>query len=225
MKGIDMLNVTTKITALQKFLKILSWTKVLQLLSIVTILGVAIAAFDNRQLIYHYTSSYSNYTKTPAPWFRLTKESRDIIDAAVIKSDIVVGIQITLVDFNKNTRMIVYSKIDDPGLEKIYNDFSENSVGEIPLFNSDSANNVRMSRLINGEFICDPFKDTIAYKLAPAASNIVSTVCANGIPPTYGRFTGIVSIYLKTVPSQEENDRIRTLSRDLSLGIFERDLK
>jgi hypothetical protein len=103
-------------------------------------------------------------------------------------------------------------------------------LGEIPLFNSDPINNVRMSKLINGEFICDPFKDTIAYKLAPATNksvvtNIVSTVCANGIPPTYGRFTGIVSVYLKTVPTQEENDRIRTLSRDLSLGIYERDLK
>ena len=81
-----------------------------------------------------------------------------------------------------------------------------------------------MSKLINGEFICDPFKDTIAYRFAPSADSIVATVCANGIPPIYGKFTGILSVYLKRVPTQEEIDRIRTLSRDLSLEIFERDL-
>jgi hypothetical protein len=116
-----MLDVAAKITTLQKFLKILSWAKVLQLLSIVVILGVAVAAFDNRHAIYGYTNEYSTFSKSPSPWFHLTKESRDIIDSAVIRSDIVIGIQITLVDFNKNTRVIVYSKIDDSELEKIYN--------------------------------------------------------------------------------------------------------
>ena len=205
-------------------MKTLSWSRVLQLLSVILILGSAVVAFDNRHLIYKATNQ-SRFAISPSPEFRLSKESAHSIDAVVIKSDIVIGIQITLVDFNKNTRVIVYSKIDDIQLENIYNVFSERAVGEIPLFNSDTGNNVRMSKLINGEFICDPFRNTIAYRLAPAADNIVHTVCANGIPPTYGRFTGIVSIYLKSAPTAEETDRIRTLSRDLSLEIYERDLK
>jgi hypothetical protein len=118
---------------------------------------------------------------------------------------------------------VVYSSVDDDNLRKAYKAYLDRTVGDIPLFNSDSGNNVRMSQLINGEFVCNPFRDTIAYKLAPEAEVSVNTVCANGIPPYYGKFTGIITLYLKRKPTKDEIDQLRNLSKATAKQIFERD--
>jgi hypothetical protein len=155
----------------------------------------------------------------------LSKHVTDQIDSAVGRSELIVGIQITFVDFQRNVRVVAYSNIDNPQLKELYNKFSINSISDVPLFNEDEKNNRRLVELINGEFVCYPFKDTLAGKLVPEAERHISVLCANGIPPRYSKFTGIVSIYLSREPTIEELDQVRTLSKMLGTEVYDHDLK
>jgi hypothetical protein len=219
-----MSDVAEKISVIQRFLNTLSWKKLIQLVLFFVIIGVAWGAFENRSAIYGALHS-SRFAESPTHEYKLSKYSTNAIDSVVNKSELIVGLQITIVDFNKNTRLIVYSSIDDEALQKVYKAYIEKSVGEVPLFNADANNNIRMSQLINGEFVCNPFEETLAYKLVPDASKTVKSICANGIPPYYGKFTGIITIYLKRNPTETERDQLKVLSKELSVSIFERDFK
>ena len=82
-----------------------------------------------------------------------------------------------------------------------------------------------MIDLINGEFVCSPFTDTIGSKIIPELAKHIHTVCANGIPPYYGKFLGIVSIYTKRAPLPEEQDQIRSIAKNLSSMIYDNNFK
>lgn len=217
-------NIFSKLAAAQKFLNMLTWKKIIQMSVFLLILAVFWMTYETRTSIYEFAIQSKLSIKTPVN-VKLSKKTISEIIANVDKSDLIIGMQVTIVDFQKNRRMVIYTYTDDINIGKIWQEFESKGLIELPVFNSDIQNNRRMVDLINGEFICNPFSETIGAKLSPEAGKYVSTVCANGIPPFYGKFTGLVSVYTKKVPSSEEVDQIRTLTKSLSDAIYERDLK
>ena len=156
--------------------------------------------------------------------FHLLYISDDIkseLTAIVQKSDNIVAIQIVTVDFQRNARLETFAAISNPIIQGIYNRFLASKVVETPFFNDNKANNDRLIRLIKGEFICIPYKESTAYQYAPDAEQIISYVCASGIPPVYGEFSGIMAIYLKKQPDKDFNDQLRWMARDVTVRIFE----
>lgn len=212
-----------KIETIQTLLGSLTWRKILLLTVFLVILGFSYAMFDNRFAVYAFLSSAR--TIPPVTVVELSKSSVDSITSSVVQSDIVVAIQITLVDFQRNTRVIMYTSVDNEELRVVYDNFMKKSPTELPLFNSDMINNERLVNLVNGEFICNPYKETISAKLVPASTPFVKTLCAGPVPPLYGRFTGIISIYLSREPTTVELEQLRTLSRTLGLLIYNNDLR
>lgn len=219
-----MLKSSDKISIYRKFLSALTWQKFAQLFAFAVLTGVSIGTFENRDALYRYISENTR-SMSYIHDYKVSQTSIDEISRLVHHSDIVIGIQITIVDFNKNTRRIVFTDMDDPELLLAYQRYIQKSTLEIPLFNSDVSNNIGISQLINGEFICAPYKGLSTFAAPFDASNIVSTICANGIPPYYGKFTGILTIYLKRPPSASELDQLKSSSKSLSLSIFERDFR
>ena len=47
----------------------------------------------------------------------------------------------------------------------------------------------------------------------------VKYVCSVGIPPEYGRFRGIVMVYLSVVPNDVEEHPVRIMLRELSMKL------
>lgn len=213
-----------KISLYRKFLNILSWRKFFLLLAFTTLTGITIGLFENRNAMYEFIS-HSNFSRSPPHDYALSEGSIAEIEHMLRQADLIVGIQVSIIDFNKNTRKTIYVGIDDDNLKLIYQQYIQSSITDLPLFNSDVENNVRISRLINGEFVCVSFKDTSAYSVLPNVAPLVDTICSNAIPPYYGKFTGILSIYLKRQPTTLELDQLRTLSKSMSLSIFERDFR
>jgi hypothetical protein len=213
-----------KLSVVQSFLKALSWQKIAQLTVFFFLVGLAWATYENRQLIYNFASQprLSRHTPTIAT---LSKTTTDEIDVIVKKSVLIVGIQVILVDFQRNTRHALYSSIDNVELKATYEAYAQGSFGEMSLFNNDLLNNRRLVDLINGDFVCTPFADTAGAKILPAATKYINTTCSVGIPPFYGKFTGIVHVYTSRQPTPEEVDQIRTMSKNLSSNIFDRDLR
>ena len=152
----------------------------------------------------------------------ISPELRAEIDSVVKRKPNVAGIQIVTVHFQRNIKVETYMSIANKPLQEIYDLYINNKVVETPLFESEASLNTRTLKLINGEFICSPYDESVAFKYAPAGAHLVNTVCALGIPPhRYGEFTGILTIYLKDKPSKEEIDLLFLYSRELSIKIYE----
>jgi hypothetical protein len=222
-KGSYMSDFEDKLKQTQSFLSSLSLKKIALLTTFLFVVGFAYASYDNRDSVYNFFGQLRSY-KSPVVR-KLSKTTTDQIDAVVSQSELIVGIQITLVDFQRNTRIITYSRIDDPGLNDSYSKFLVHAPMELPLFNDDLINNRRLVELVNGEFICNPYKETIAAALAPESTNYVQTLCANSIPPFYGRFSGIIGVYLKKEPTNLEKDEIRNIAKTLGTVVYQNDLR
>ena len=220
----DIEDVTERLNLVQRFLKILSWKKIFQLFLLILIIGVSFGLFENRITFYSYLSNLKFGDDKPRV-YRISEKTVKEIDDLVNQAELINGIQIVVVDFDKNTRSVVHVTFDDEKLKLAYQKYTQGSIADIPLFNSDTANNLRLSRIINGDFVCTPFKETHAYTLVPAAESAVDTLCSNGIPPYYGKFIGVLSFYLTRKPIDNEVDQLRALSRALSTVVFERDFR
>lgn len=147
----------------------------------------------------------------------LSKNSVNKITNGVEKSQLIEGVIIVSVDLQRNMRHSVYTMIKDPNIQSIYDKFANGAISiEVPFFTGDETHDKRLIRVINNEFVCSPFKETIAYKYAPQAAEKITTVCAISIPPSYGEFKGIVGLYLRKVPSDIEKDQLRIYIKDMS---------
>lgn len=218
-----MAGIEDKFKAAQGFLRILSWQKIAQIAVFLFVVMLAWGIYENRESIYQFAGQQKLPLNTSVT--KLSKQSTDMIGSAVLRSDIIIGIQILIVDFPRNTQHIIYNNIDNLTFREVYDKYNAGAISEIPLFNDDIVNNRRLIELINGQFVCSPFQTTITGKLFPMANSVVSSVCSNAIPPRYGNFTGTVNVYLGRQPTPEEFDQIRTLTRYIGSQIYDNDLK
>lgn len=205
------------ILIIKKMLDFISWTRILKVgvVSVILILSFLI----------HLINGPLFLSKKPdpndTPLLKINSTIRDEIDDDVKRSASIVGIQIVTINFEKNIRLETYVSIDSAAVQKIYNNYLNNKVVETVLFDEDKANNTRVLRLINGEFICMPYKESLAYRYAPEGIAFVSTVCAIGIPPSYGEFSGIFIIYLKDKPDRDMTEKLFLLAREISVKIYD----
>lgn len=156
--------------------------------------------------------------RTNAP---LSAEVSAKINAMMDKSSIINGVQVVKVDLKRNIRYIIYFDWKTPEIKDLYEQFSKTRItSEIPVFTEDELQNMRMVRLMNHEYDCTPFKDTLSYKLVPEATNYISTICSISIPPAFGEFKGIVALSLNKIPNNDEKEIIRRILIDMSSEIY-----
>lgn len=218
-----MASITSVISGVQKLLNSLTWEKILQLVVFLLVVGSAWATFENRQSIYNFV----NRKKIAhAPVYKISSTTAKELTSSVDRSSLIVGIQVLIVDFQKNIRTVVYTYTDDKSLFDLYLNFSQSNVTQdIPLFTNDVSNNKRIVDLINGEFVCGEYTDSPGARYLPESKTYIRALCSNGIPPFYGKFTGIVTVYLKQMPTDDEVTQLRSLTTKWSALIFENDVK
>lgn len=214
------MNIDTKVSALKSLLEVLSWKKVLQLLLLLTVLGLGYATYENTEPLVNFFSKNKLSTGNVNV---LSRSTVNQLDKIVSESSVIAGMHIATVDFKSNTRSVVYGGFNNPVLTKMYAAFHERRIDvNIPLFSEDLTNNSRIISLINGEFVCYNYRDSIAFKLAPAAaSDYVTMTCSLGIPPYYGNFAGIVTVYLRTDMTDVEKGQMRLFMQRISTLIYE----
>jgi hypothetical protein len=210
------------IEGLRKFLNVLSWTKVIQAFLVAMVLVGSLIAWEGRGIFYRFFQ-VNQMTQT----ITLSKKSISEIESFTRTSEIVIGTQITSVDLQKNTRKVLFAAVDDDRIRKLYDRYLEDiKITEFPLFkNDDQVNNTRIINLLNGHFVCNPYPESLAGHVMPEGAVVISTVCAIGIPPEYGKFVGIVTLYLKRPPTAEEHEILLSLTRDLALHIYKNDIE
>lgn len=209
----------------RKFLSVLTWKKIIQLIVFLFIMGLTWATYENRGAIYGFASQ-KRIDPTSPHVRELSKGPQKEIGTVVEKSASIVAMQVVLADFQKNERVIIYTYIEDEAVElkNIWLKYSSNAVGNMALFTNNVADNKVVVDLINGEFNCRPYIETVNIRLAPESGKYIKYTCSNGIPASFGRFTGIIVVYLKHQLTPEEYDQIKSISRSLATNIFEKDL-
>lgn len=203
------------LTAAHTILTFLTWKRLCKLAALILSLSLLVLLW-----IVHRSETISYSPTTKVSLLYINPNLKNDIQNIVDKNDNIIGIQIITINFQKNIRVSTFSSIDNPKVEEIFNKLHNNQVIEFPLFNESTKNNTRILNLINGEFICVPFTDHIAYTYAPEAGKYIGHICSIGIPPSYGNFSGIVTIYLRSAPSRDDNEQMFSLARNISLRIF-----
>jgi len=132
------------------------------------------------------------------------------------------GIQVMSMDLSKNSRHVVYSHLESNEFQKIYMNYISNRISQIsPIFtNNNEANNARMIRIINHEFVCSPFSESMLFKNLPASASFIKTICSTSIPPSYGNFVGSVNLFLTNEPTELEIRVIQMYLKEISADIF-----
>lgn len=208
------------ITIAKQILNFLSWKRIFYLgLIVLTAIILVISG------ILTLPNGSKKFVEDTAPTLKISASIKKEIDDAVTKSDNILAIQIVTISFQTNIRTETYLSTDSPAIKAIYNEFINNRVIKTPLFDSDKINNLRIIRLINGEFVCVPYREATAYKYAPKGENYISSVCAIAIPPSYGEFSGILTIYLKSVPDKNFTEQLFIVARDISFRIYDENKK
>lgn len=213
-----------KILLFKQFLNILNWTRLIQYLVLLAVIAFAWAVYENKDSIYNFVTNAKLPGVAPVVE-KVSSKTAHELKAVVDKSDLITAIQIVSVDFQQNKRFPIYTYTDNKELESMYKEFIKSSVGDLPLFTDNVTNNKNIVDLIYGEYACYPYKQTFGYKFLPSAEKHISTVCSHGIPPFYGRFSGIVVIYLTREPTPEEYFQVRSIAKELSTKVYEKDFK
>ena len=151
----------------------------------------------------------------------LTSELSKIVDTSLDKSDVINGVQVVRIDLKRNVRYLIHTHWQTPELQKLYDEYSIDRItAEVPVFSKDDVQNARIIRLMNHEFDCTPFRDTLSYKLVPAAAEHIAMVCSISIPPAFSEFKGIIAMSLNRVPTDDEKAIIRNILIDISEKIY-----
>lgn len=212
------------LAAIRNLLITLTWKKIIQVFVSVLIIIFSYILYQSRLLSYNYLIDKTS-SSTTAPTVKLSSKTQEEIKQVVNGSSLIVGIHVTVVDFQKNTKSYVYYYINDQTALTLYHIYEQSFPTSSPLFSNDVESNKRLIQLLNGEFICTPFADTPLATAIPGANKYISTLCSNGIPPFFGKFTGVISLYTRQPPTPIEVDQIRAILTNLSATIYIRDFK
>lgn len=203
----------------------LTWRKLLQVFVLLLVLLFFGTLYMFKQDIYEWSNLTAIHGVGQLVKIEPSSETKLKINETADKFPAVVaGIQIVNVNFRNNTRTSAYFAINEPNLKQASQDYQQSSLAASPIFNDDETNNQRIVSLINGDFICTPFKHSLAAQIYPKAINSVNTICSVGIPPHYGKFSGYLNIYLISKPDKLEIGMIRRIAIDLSGTIYSNDI-
>lgn len=184
------------------------WT----LKSVISII-VIISVLSMSAVAYIYASNNFSFRLLPT----IDSSLQSSIDAMVSNNSNIVGIQVVKVDLSRNIRFIEYTSVRDGEPKRIYNTFVTNRISrEVPVLTGKEIQDSKIISLINHEFICYPFKETISYEFVPELAKHVTTVCSTTIPPYSGKFSGFIAVFLKDEPDQTQKDIVRIESIKIS---------
>lgn len=157
----------------------------------------------------------------------ISQRSHEDIDAFFKINRKAVGVSVFTVDLQKNTRKIIFTRMVDYWSTDASPIYTAADVGEYPLFlsNSETMNTITVT-LLNGSFVCFPAKESTLYRYQPTmVPDKVTEACSVPIPPTYGKFSGVLTAYVLSPHTAADIDSIHIGMKNLSLSIYQRDLR
>lgn len=142
------------------------------------------------------------------------------IKKIVDDSQIITAVSVLNVDLKLNQRSVIFEYSDSAvitgGWERFYHEHGFTQ----PIFTTSDKNNSQMVAVINGEFTCVRYDDSVNAALVPETHGVEPMICRISLPPYYGEFSGYLVIGLSKTPTPAERDEIMIAAKALSNEIF-----
>jgi hypothetical protein len=161
--------------------------------------------------------------------FQISDRSKDALVEYMREEPLIVGVAAVEVDLAKNTRRTVFFQASLSALQRVWDDYLTRRAPPPAVFSASSPaqQNERMAHVINGNFDCRPFRDTVGFKYYPEAENFAPWICSISVPPgfTGGDFSGFITFYLTREPEDAEMKKMTKNAIELSALIHRRDIQ
>lgn len=180
-------------------------------------------AFENRVRVLEKALALVKPVEVdPTLEWSTSTETRTQIQQLIAKGDLVKLVLITQADLKKNRRSAKYFQLEDPDSVLI----RKKAAGLLPqaVFDSDERNTKQMVQVLNGEFVCSRYEETVFMTIFPELKPRIPFICRLAVPPFYGRFVGILTFGVSREPTKLEMDSLRIEANRLSVQIYLKDV-
>lgn len=153
-------------------------------------------------------------------------ESEKEITKFLQSSGDIVAVSAVSASLSKNIRRTIFFKTENAELQQIWDSYMTRRQSRVNVFAAEIRND-RIINVINGEFDCRPFSETIGFKLYPSANKMVNSICSISIPAGFdksGDFVGFVNIFLNKGMTIAERNKLAQRAIILSNNIYRREI-
>lgn len=190
---------------------------------VVGILATSLAMlYENRSTIFQTAYMRMTGEKEPKSGWAISHETQNQLSTFVTAVELVNYVSVVEVDLKKNTRWFRYVLFDDPDGAQV----KTSILNILPqsMFDYDQKNTLQMVSVLQNEFTCVRFQDTIYQRFQPSLSKKIPIMCRIAIPPFYNKFAGYIDVGLNQAPTKYELDSLRIEATRLAVEIYLRDV-
>lgn len=208
---------------------------ILKLVRTLTLSRVFVWAFTALTLISFYTL-YENRAKLlsaiAAPsqssmvglTFIIGQVTQKQLQEMVTAEPTIVGASIFSTDLRMNQAKLLYFFGDDQVLSPVLQRAVQMGSNRLPMFTGNDQTNLHTIKLINGQFACVPFDQSLVSKIYPELRGTVKAICRTSIPSYYGYFSGYIEAYMTEAPTPERELQYQLFIEKLANEIYFRDV-
>jgi hypothetical protein len=207
---------------LDRFVTWASPTRIIMLTCVALVLIGSLTVFEKRDAIVKGLTDHDGVevSISQEPKLELPSETQEQIIKLVKRSPDISFIAVVSANLRVNQRDTVFYYSDEHTIDLAMRNLLASSGSTYPIFTTNDKSNVQMVSVINGEFSCQKFGDTIFATRLPAAANDMPHICQVSMPPYYGEFSGYILFGLKKVPDKMGMDDLRLEAIKLSTDIY-----
>lgn len=154
----------------------------------------------------------------------ISKQTKNTLTAFVDNTPNIAAAQIINVNFKSNTRYTTFITSNDKILLEEFYKHQQAKTKNALLFSDNEAQNARLVKIINNNFVCEPYKNTRAVILYPKSAKNITSMCSISIPPFLGHFIGYINLHLYQEPTEQEKESLRLTFVTIATSIYEHDV-
>lgn len=193
------------------------------LTGVLIILGYT--AYEHRAELFqsatHLTGNDTPSVNLVGATFKVSEATKEKVKDFVASNKDFVAMGISAADLRLNQRTTIYffSLEAGNGSPQV-----TRNLDRLAFFTNDDENNRQMIKMINGEFHCVPYANTILAKSRPEINRNVSSICRASLPPYYGHFAGFITLYTKHDPSVDQLVELKNSMETFATEIYFKDV-
>jgi hypothetical protein len=179
--------------------------------------------YENRASVFQMSYQYVTGDSEPKPGWSISNDTKVQLTNFVKQVDLVNMISIIEVDLRRNTRFPRFFFVEDIENSRVIQDELSTLLPQA-VFDMDPKNTKQLVSVLQNEFSCVRFQDTVYQRFVPEVGKKTPVICRIAIPPFYNKFAGYITIGLSQAPTRYEVDSLRIEASRLAVEIYLRDV-
>lgn len=210
------------LTFIEEMIDVLTFKRVV-LMAILILASLSLyMVWENRDSIFTLVIQPRATVQATHNWVLSDGSKTQLQDLA--KSTHIGGVLISDVDLKRNRRTVRWAWWKDPTF-KLPADAQQALTLPQAVFDYDVRNTEQMVSILSNEFRCDPYRQTVYYRIAPELADGFPMICRIAVPPFTSSFVGFLSVGVTVVPSVSEQQTIKLEMSRIAIDIYNNDVQ